>query len=211
MRKKSLFILPCLLCISFLCTSCIDLFNYISIDNKGNVISHFKLTVNKAMMELAEENIDGAMFDNFVSEEKLVNEELQITASAVAIDTKDHVGTMLAIKVPKKNLYVVTEEIAFILPIMKENTFEFVFSEEIFDTEEMSDTKENPFAEMIFSDIDYKIIISKEFIKTITNSYIVNSYGDTRKVAWYDLTDSYLLEAPFEYLSKGSRLIIETE
>ncbi|MEI0526239.1 hypothetical protein R4K54_09970 [Brachyspira murdochii] len=185
-------IIPVLL-FSLLFIGCLDYTQYVTIDNDKNITVVAIVTMSKSLVELAaySEGYEDGVPDYYY-EDILRDMESEARSSYPRnfkfrqINNDNEIGLYINGIVKAQDL---TEDDSSLVPVRSGNKFMFTpfnYSENSQDYSEYAS---------MFSSMKVKLIVSKDYIPTITSCYI-SSYDDVKDVNVYDLKDAFLIEIP---------------
>ncbi|MDD3366371.1 MAG: hypothetical protein PHS67_03820 [Sphaerochaetaceae bacterium] len=184
----------------FTFTSCIDIFQNITLTPDNNIDMTVRFTVSKMLFELGEsdEPIEDVFAEEFMSADlaqTLFGETETRHVSYKTVNTEFDYGANIQISYPKE-LEVSQEDVLFprVLPHRIE------IKPFIGDSEEM---EQDPYAMMFFSSMKYRLQLSKNLLKTIEKATLVFKNGESYVLDPIDLAESFLFEVPLVLLMSG--------
>ncbi len=197
-------ILKCVvLCLlALMCTGCFDVFTYVTVDENDNIVTTFKMTVNKQLLEMAGEDIDYDMFPD----EEYVSEDFGDKAEYSVIDTKTEYGVVVELVTNREEFLELQEDADSVLqfvPMKTDNGYVLSFSGD------SEDDLDDEMSLMVLGSLKYQLFMSKNFISSITDVYSTDEYGNTTKVVYFEFEDAYLVEIPLLLLMSGEEITIE--
>lgn len=198
MKKRLWFVVLCVFALVGL-TSCLDSVQAISY-NDGQYYWYMKLSLSKALMEMAGE-------DPKVFFEELDNSDLSDLPDFVSvnpIETDTEVGVEISVYLDPDSL---EEDVQAILPkkIGKEYHVAFLAGAmEPFDVNDFSNSNELGMAQALLSSAKCRVMIGKNIIPRAEGAYIAalddSRYGVDYKMPVYDYGDSFCVEVPWAVL-----------
>lgn len=188
---KKIIIISIFLSIFFV--SCLDYTQYVTSDENKNITLVAIVSVSKSLIELAaySEGYENGVPDYYYEDilrnmETEARDSYPINFKFKKINNDNEIG-----------LYIngilrgdsITEDDSSLVPIRSGNKF-------IFTPYNYSNDAENyKEYESMYSSIKMKLIVSKDYIPTISSCYIA-SYDDIKDINVYDLKDAFLIEIP---------------
>ena len=193
--------------------SCLDYTQYVTIDDKDNISVIAIITISKSMIDLAalsegyEDGVPDSFYNEILSDmENGVKESYPRNFKFKRINNDNEIGLYINGVVKGKDL---KESDSNLLPVRTGNKFIFTpfNNSENFDNSE--NTEEYSEYASMFSSMKIKLIVSKNYIPTISSCYI-SSYDELKDISVYDLKDSFLIEIPIFAGISNSILYIES-
>lgn len=189
-------------------TSCIDIFQNITLTPDNNINMTVRFTISKMLYELADsdEPIEDVFAEEIMSAdvaETMFGKSERRHVSYNTVNNDTDYGAMIKMSYPKE-MEVFHDDIMFprILPHRIE------IKPFIGDSGEI---EEDPYALMFFSSMKYRLQLSKTLLQNIGRATLEFSDGESYDLEAIDLDDSYLFEIPLLLLmaGEGATLIFE--
>lgn len=176
----------------FILTSCIDIVQYIGIQEEGEerkIETKIKITLQKALFELADQDL------NPVAEEyRGFFQDLSddLNASAENIENEFEIGSEYHISFSENYNGLETPEEHYFVPVFTKKTGYIAFP---ISTVPKEDQLDNNYASAVLSSSKYRLIISKKIFSSI-QKVILTIDNDVMTIVPYDFQEVYLLEIP---------------
>ncbi len=181
-------------------TSCIDIFQNITLDSDNNITMAVRYTVSKAIFELGDSDgpIEDVFADQVISEDlakEMFGENGKKKVSFETVNTESDYGAMIKVSYPK-NMKITDEDVGF--PKISPNRIEI--KPFIGDGEQVED---DPYSMMFFSSMKYRLQLSKNVLPHVTSARLQFLNESSHTLYPIDLEDSYLFEIPLVLLMSG--------
>ncbi len=191
---------------TFIYTSCIEIFNYVTVDEDSNVITSVQLVIDKKMY-----NLYGRGAENPPSITDVHYGDLQKYISSFEAHTETDYVLHNKITLPIHELDTIKQLRSFsdLSPFIIQKSDDYYtidFKYGLYNPEDFDTALEKN----IFESSTYTIIVSKKYINTITDVFIQEEGVNKKKsLQFFDLTDSYLIYVPLKLCTPWATLTIQ--
>jgi hypothetical protein len=198
-----------LLVLSILCLAgCLDIYEHVSKEKNGNTNVYLKLTVAKALLEMAKSDSQKGDSDPFAeitgSGENEIYKEITdvLKGKLTRIDTELEAGMAVELSLNLKAKEVrafLDSDDSPLIPRIDDEKIVFTFS-----TMNRSSSEDNQMGLALLSSYKYRLTISKSICPTISRVILSTDEFDFKpQIA--SLPDMFLVEVPLSYLFKASK------